>query len=479
MPARQLLPILVLLSSPTTAQPPAVTLPDEAPAQAVHDERPDDAPIVVPREARVTSPARIWRRGAAASVQVNVDENGDNIVGDAANEPSIAVDLNNSNRIAIGWRQFDTITSNFRQAGWGYTDDGGQSWSVSVIEPGIFRSDPVLDSDADGNFYYNSLGVPGGDFVCDVFRSADGGATWDGGVFANGGDKQWMAIDRTGGLGSGHIYSNWSQFASCCGPNSFTRSTDGGDSYETPISIPTQPVWGTTAVGPTGEVYVAGNDGGSISVIKSTTLRDPGLAPAFDSNLTVDLGGTAGAFGGPNPGGLVGQVWVAVDSGLGPRSGWVYVLMSVDPPGADPLDVHLVRSEDGGATWSAPIRINDDPAGSNTWQWFGTLAVAPNGRLDAIWNDTRDDPGGFDSVLYYSFSEDGGVTWSANEPVSPSFDPHLGWPQQNKIGDYYDMVSENDAVHVAYSATFNGEQDVYYLRLRDPGPIFEDGFESG
>jgi hypothetical protein len=52
-----------------------------------------------------------------------------------------------------------------------------------------------------------------------------------------------------------------------------------------------------------------------------------------------------------------------------------------------------------------------------------------------------------------------------NEALSPPFDPHVGWPQQEKLGDYYDMVSQDSVVHVAYAATFNGEQDVYYLRI--------------
>ena len=49
--------------------------------------------------------------------QTNIDENGNNIIGDAGNEPSIAVDPTNPDRIVIGWRQFDNISSNFRQAG--------------------------------------------------------------------------------------------------------------------------------------------------------------------------------------------------------------------------------------------------------------------------------------------------------------------------------------------------------------------------
>ena len=94
------------------------------------------------------------------TTQVNVDVNGQNIVGDAANEPNIAVNPLNPNEILIGWRQFDNVSSNFRQAGRAYTFDGGQTWTFpGVIQPGIFRSDPVLDVDSSGNFYYNSLSV--------------------------------------------------------------------------------------------------------------------------------------------------------------------------------------------------------------------------------------------------------------------------------------------------------------------------------
>jgi len=53
------------------------------------------------------------------SYQVNVDANGHNILGDAANEPSIAVDPTNLSKMTIGWRQFNSVTSNFRQGGWG------------------------------------------------------------------------------------------------------------------------------------------------------------------------------------------------------------------------------------------------------------------------------------------------------------------------------------------------------------------------
>ncbi|HSL17724.1 MAG TPA: sialidase family protein [Methylomirabilota bacterium] len=469
------LPLVAVLALPAAhlaARDPAGAAAHPGPA--AYREVPDDPFVPVPIDRRVTRPARTWKVGRGLSVQVNVAPGGANIVGDAANEPSIAVDPTNPSRLAIGWRQFDTVASNFRQAGRAYSTDGGSTWIFpGVIEPGVFRSDPVLDVSAEGTFYYDSLA---GDFSCWVHTSSDHGATWGPGVDAYGSDKQWLTVDRTDGSGRGHLYQNWSPFTAA----TFNRSTDGGASFEPPVAVPEEPYWGTSTVAPDGAVYVAGlaSFSSGIAVVRSSNAQNPGAPVGFDQTVVVNLGGEPTGWGGPNPDGLLGQVWIASDHSDGPTRGNLYLLASVDPAGTDPLDVHFARSTDDGATWSAPVRVNDDPVGSNAWQWFGTMSVAPDGRIDVIWNDTRNDPGGFDSELTYAYSTDGGATWSANEVLSPPFDPHLGWPQQNKLGDYSDMVSDATGVHIAYAATFNGEQDVYYLHL-DPPVLFADGFESG
>jgi hypothetical protein len=93
------------------------------------------------------------------------------------------------------------------------------------------------------------------------------------------------------------------------------------------------------------------------------------------------------------------------------------------------------------------------------------MAVAPHGRIDVVFNDTRNTGLERYSELYYTYSYDAGRTWSRNEPVSRLFDSWVGWPNQNKLGDYYDMISDDAGVNIAYAATFNGEQDVYFLRI--------------
>ena len=47
--------------------------------------------------------------GVFTSYQANVDANGNNILGDAANEPSISVDPTDGNKMMIAWRQFNSI----------------------------------------------------------------------------------------------------------------------------------------------------------------------------------------------------------------------------------------------------------------------------------------------------------------------------------------------------------------------------------
>ena len=406
-------------------------------------------------------------QSTVTSVQVNVDAKGKNIWGDAANEPSLAIDPTDPRRMVIGWRQFDTVQSNFRQAGWAYSHDSGKSWTFAgVLEPGVFRSDPVLDVDAQGNFYYNSLR---NDFTTDVFKSTDGGVSWDTGTFAYGGDKQWMTIDRTNGPGRGNVYAAWNrQFTAYNGD--FTRSTNGGETFTQPINLPGNPIWGTLSVGPQSELYVGGRSGGNFVTVRSTNAYDPKVTPTFALSQ-VNLGGAPVTFGAPNPGGLLGQAWVATDHSRGPTRGNVYLLSPVDPPGPDPLDIMIARSTDGGATFSPPVRVNDDPAAAGAWQWFAAMSVAPNGRIDAVWVDTRESQKPNLGQLYHSYSVDGGQKWSPNQALTPIFDSHVGWPQQQKIGDYYHAVSDNKSLSIAYAATFNHEQDVYFLRVYIPQDV--------
>ena len=123
-----------LLSAPLSGHHAASSHGASPPRLASEElEKYDDPPMFIFRLG--ASPQMLSQFGAFMSYQVNVDANGQNIVGDAANEPSITVDPTDHNKMAIGWRQFDTVSSNFREAGWAYTANGGISWTF----PGVLN----------------------------------------------------------------------------------------------------------------------------------------------------------------------------------------------------------------------------------------------------------------------------------------------------------------------------------------------------
>ena len=433
-------------------------------------EKYDNSPAVAAPILEI-SPALVSPFGPYTSYQVNVDANGNNRVGDAANEPSICVDRNNPNRMSIGWRQFTSVASNFRQAGFAYTTNGGTRWiAPGVLENNVFRSDPVLNSDTAGRFFYLSLVQ---NFFDDLWRSITGGQSWTRVGPADGGDKQWFTIDNTNSSGRGFQYQYWSTDGNNYGGRQFTRSTDSGLTWLDPINIPNSPAWGTLDVDSAGNLFIGGVNltTGRIWCVRSINAKNGGVVPTFDRSTAVNLGGDI-VFAEPiNPEGLVGQVFLAVDRSGTSTNDNVYMLASVQPPGfTNGSDVMFVRSTNGGITFSAPRRINDDPVNHAKWHWFGTLSVAPSGRIDVVWYDSRNSPNNVTSQLFYSFSIDGGNTWSPNVAVSNPFNPFIGYPNQSKIGDYITVVSDDDSANVAYAATFNGEEDIYYVRIHPSLP---------
>ncbi len=278
------------------------------------DEIPNDAYIPVQRDQQLRSPAYRISSTDFFAAQVNADEFGQNIVGDAANEPSLTIDPANPNNMAIGWRQFDTISSDFRQAGYAYSTDAGQTWNFpGNIEPGIFRSDPVLGANKNSKLFYYSLSTSGS-YTCELFNSVDGGATWMGSVPAYGGDKGWLTIDRTASSGEGNIY--------CFSRNDvattivMTRSIDGGNFFQPLVNVPQNPGRGTLAVGVDGELYAAGLsfNNNQFAFARSSNAPDSQAIPFFEYSTQLDLGGQFSAYAGPNPGGLLGQTIVACDN---------------------------------------------------------------------------------------------------------------------------------------------------------------------
>src|SRR5262245_6116258 len=295
-------------------------------------EKYDNPPAPVAPAVRI-SPAAVSQFGAYTSYQVNVDANGNNKVGDAANEPSICVDPTDGNKMSIGWRQFDSVSSNFRKAGFAYSTNGGSNWiSPGVLQANVFRSDPVLNSDSAGRFFYLSLLQ---NFFDDLWQSLTGGQSWAILAPADGGDKEWFTVDNTNSSGHGFLYQFWSTDGNNYGGRQFTRSINGGSTWLDPINIPNTPRWGTLDVDSDGNLFIGGVnlDTSGIWCVRSTKSTNGAVVPAYDQSTRVNLGGDSVVSELINPEGLVGQVFLAVDRSGTNTNNNSYMLASVEPSG--------------------------------------------------------------------------------------------------------------------------------------------------
>jgi hypothetical protein len=77
-------------------------------------------------------------------------------------------------------------------------------------------------------------------------------------------------------------------------------------------------------------------------------------------------------------------------------------------------DVFVRPSLDGGRSWGGLVRVNDDPPGNGRHQYLPRLSTSPDGRLDAVFYDRRDDPANLFQHVSYSFSNDGGRAFAPN-----------------------------------------------------------------
>jgi len=387
------------------------------------------------------------------------------------NETTIEVFGSN---VVAGWNDDGQYLSTQSLTGYGYSTDGGLTWhDGGVIPPmpgGLNIGDPEVKADRKGNFYFATLAIaPDGPSIIAVSKSTDGGKTFGIPVEASVGvsnpfdfqDKEFMAIDNSGGPYDGTIYVTWTDFFANPPPGTFdqimiSRSTNGGRSFEE--AIPVSPPGGfqdsVPRVGPQGELYVLYVDY-DISGLRLSKSIDGGRtfgADGLDNTLIVRFH----LIGTPNLNCdrtvLRGDIRVGQSPSLAvnPTNGEVYIVYEHNPPGADQSDVYFIRSEDGGVTWSEPKRINDDHTHND--QFFPFLAVAADGTVGISFHDRRNDPANSKYDKYLAISRDGGRTFEPNIRMNsaPSPIPPVETYDGCYMGDYDQIAADGEYFYAAW-----------------------------
>lgn len=366
------------------------------------------------------------------------------------NEPSICINHKNTNEMMAG------SNLNF----WYYSEDGGYTWLSGVLsspEYGVW-GDPVIIADTAGDFYFFHLSNPAvGNWidriVCQKFDKQT--KTWNNGSFAglNGAkaqDKPWAVVDPV----SNNIYVTWTQFDSYGSTNPdcqsnilFSKSTDGGASWSQAVKIneiagdcidSDHTVEGAVpAVGPNGEIYVAWSGPAGIVFTRSF---DAGLTwPEQNIAVTPQPGGWDIEIPGVSRSN--GMPITLCDLSQGPNRGAIYINYADQSNGSNDTDVWLVKSTDGGNTWSEPLRVNDDAPGKH--QFFTWMAIdQSNGMLYCVFYDRRNHNNNATDV-YMAVSDDGGLSFQnfkvSEEPFTPSSSGYF-------FGDYNNISAANNVI---------------------------------
>ena len=103
----------------------------------------------------------------------------------------------------------------------------------------------------------------------------------------------------------------------------------------------------------------------------------------------------------------------------GPRGTFVATYASTPATAGSSGTASIVvqRSTDDGQTWSGPQNINDDDPTQQFTNFYPQLGVAPDGRVDVVWEDNRDQHD-YQFQVRYSYSTDGGTTWAKNVQIT-------------------------------------------------------------
>jgi Secretion system C-terminal sorting domain len=382
----------------------------------------------------------------------------------SADEPSICLDPKNPARMVAG-----TNISNIY-----YSSDSGRTWVKKIQQSsyGVY-GDPVIACDNEGAFYHLHLSnPPDGSWIDRIVaqKSTDGGKTWNNGSFMGlndkkNQDKHWVSIDRKTNV----IYCTWTQFdryESKVPTDSthimFSKSMDGGASWTAAKRINTfggdcldddNTVEGAVpAVGVNGEVFVAWAGPKGLSFNRSL---DGGETWLPVEKKIADIGGGWSY----NISGIMrcnGLPITVCDTSKGPNRGTIYVNWSDQKNGSTNTDIWLVKSRDGGKTWTLPTKVNND--NSNRQQFMTWMAIdQANGNLWFSFYDRRnytDDSTDF----YMASSKDGGESFQNFKVSEKPFKPNAG----AFFGDYTNIAVANNVVRPIWT-TMNpeGRKTVY------------------
>ncbi|MGA7615599.1 MAG: fibronectin type III domain-containing protein, partial [Thermoanaerobaculia bacterium] len=385
----------------------------------------------------------------------------------------------------------NNISSSGQQAQW-FSTDGGQTWNQNYLPlqsslGDAFMSDPTVDWTSDGTAWSTTIGINSGGSVLHMraYKSTDNGASWNYDATFSGSqtstDKQMIWTDHSNSSPyKDNIYAIYHNGA----PAYISRHTGSG--WGSPLKVSGSETTGT-AIGADiksnsyGDVVGMWPDTGSkkIYLVKSTNGGSSWSSPAT-------VASTYGSFQIAIPADASRQVLIASIVGVYRTSSTnnVYVVwndLSGDSgctsgggPGTNASStcktrVFFQRSTDGGNTWSAKVKINNQ-SGLND-QFFPWMVVdETTGKIGVTYYDTVGDSSRTSANIYYQSSNDGGQTWTTPLKVTTAStnETTSGADSGNQYGDYATVSGINGQFWPSWTdRRSGGKEEIWSAKVID------------
>jgi len=422
---------------------------------------------------------------AAVHVPVNVDVSQRHL---NESEEAIAVNPTNPNNIVIvsnvGHREAGLSAGMFE----GVSFDGGRTWTRRLIgnndNLGDACCDPSLSFDEYGNLFLAYLYQVENEVP--IALSTDGGLNFN--LIANVGQPPKTTPTKASGDNRGLFrYVDQPTITAAKG-EAWVVFNAGGPMFATgaPVTglgqvgaffvgevVPgsNNCTYGDVAIGPVGQVMQvctlteSGQGGGKLFV----NVDPDGLGPAgFGDRVFVaetHVGGFDFIPAQPDRS-VDAEPGLAWDRTGGRHSGRVYLVYTKEQQNeSDNTDVYVRYSDDGGVTWSAGVRVNDDQTANS--QFLPKVSLdQTTGNLAAVWYDSRLDlgaggPGDTDRIanddaqFWGAFSTNGGTSFTPNIQISAGTSNSRDSGNGIDYGDYSGLSFFGGIAHPAWSDNSN------------------------
>lgn len=406
-------------------------------------------------------------------------------------EPHFAVDPGNAMRLFGAWQQDRWSSGGARGIVIGVSNDSGHTWVRSTptfsrctggtpANGGDYErsSDPWVAVSPDGTAYAIAIAFNGASLSTGsvtsvlVSRSSDSGVSWSApatlvrefnDVFH---DKETITADP---VDSRFVYAIWDRISiTNFGPTWFARTVDGGQSWEAarPIFDPgqdSQTIGNLIVVLPNGtlvNIYTridAAANGTTAAYLDVIRSTDKGASWSTSTRIASQL--TVGTVD-PETGLRVRDGGLVPSAAVAPN-GDLYVVWQDSRFSNGARDgIALSSSVDGGLTWTAPMRVNSNAAVS---AFLPAVAVREDGRIGVSYHDFRNNTSSNATLLttlWLSQSDDA-VNWSESQ-VAATFDlsqaPLATWGPTTGyfLGDYQGLASADSVFVPFYSRSGTG-----------------------